>query len=135
MPAPDIAVFADGRVFAMLDDREIARAEPRGNLIEQLFKEPDGSFVRVSSRITLDGRPLKNDEDTFETHPELYRGNLYDPLAIAERKRRLGIIRRARVLTLPEVIRWAVVMHVPDSLAGAVLDSLTLPSVGGGWFE
>ena len=126
----ETAHFADGRPFTMRDVREVARAEPRGNLIEQLFQEPDGSFVRVSSRTTLDGRPLKDDEDTFDTHPELYRGNLYDPLAIAERKRRLGIIRRARVLTLPEVIRWVVVTHVPNALAGAVLDSLTLPSGG-----
>ncbi len=125
----ETARFDDGSLYTMRDNREVARVEPRGNLIEQLFREPGGAFVRVSSRLTVDGVPLDYDEDGFETHPELYRGH-GDPAVIAERKRRLGIIRRASRLTLPEAIRWAVVTHVPDSLVGAVLDCLTLPSAG-----
>lgn len=125
----ETARFADGSLYTMKNNREVARVEPRGNLIEQLFREPGGAFVRVSSRLTVDGRPLKDDENTFETHPELYRAH-DEPEVIAERKRRLGVIRRASRLTLPEAIRWAVVTHVPDSLVGAVLDCLTLPSAG-----
>lgn len=120
---PETAPFKDGRNYRMRAEREVAQAEPSFNRIEQLFQELDRRFVRVSSRITLDGFVLAPDFDLFETHTELFE---VSEEGIEHRRRRLGLLRNASVLTLPQAIRWAVMTHIPEGLLGAVLESLNL---------